>query len=110
MFCARSACTQPVRCAPVTCHFVVLVRPDGFDEAVERGVGAAARPNAHAVILAIAAYSLALAGRLKEVTAHLGAIRGALPRDSVKDFLATMQFSPDGTAMVRTAARRLHGG
>ena len=45
---------------------MALVRLGRFDEAAEWAVKAAARPNAHPHILAIAAYSLALAGSLDD--------------------------------------------
>jgi hypothetical protein len=57
-----------------------------FEEAAAWGVKAAARPNAHAHILAIAAYSLALAGSLDEARTYAATIRRALPRYSVADF------------------------
>ena len=45
---------------------MALVRLERFDEAAEWGLKAAARPNAHVHIRAIAAYGLALAGRLQQ--------------------------------------------
>ncbi len=51
-----------------------------FDEAAEWGIKAAARPNAHAHIKAIAAYSLALAGRIDEGARLSCRIRKTLPR------------------------------
>ena len=50
---------------------MALVRLGRFEEAADWGIKAAARPNAHAHILAIAALSLALAGRLDEARAIL---------------------------------------
>jgi DNA-binding SARP family transcriptional activator len=86
---------------------MALVRLGRFEEAAEWGIKAAARPNAHAHILAIAAFSLALAGRLDEARAHLAAIRKTLPHYRVDDFLAAMQFAPDGEQLFRDAARRV---
>lgn len=86
---------------------MALVRLGRFDEAADWAVRAAAQPNAHAQILAIAAYSLALAGRTEEAAAHLAAIHRALPRYRVEDFLTAMQFEPEGAALFRKAARRL---
>ncbi len=88
---------------------MALVRLGRFEEAAEWGVKAAARPNAHAHILAIAAYSLALADRLDEARAHLAAIRKTLPQYGVDDFLTAMQFSPEGGALIRKAAKRIGG-
>jgi DNA-binding SARP family transcriptional activator/TolB-like protein len=89
---------------------MALVRLGRFDAAADWGVKAAARPNAHAHIRAIAAYSLALAGQLDEARTHLMAIRRTLPHYGVDDFLAAMQFDPDGAALFRKAAKRIGAG
>lgn len=88
---------------------MALVRLGRFDEAADWGTRAAARPNAHAHIQAIAAYTLALAGRPDEGRAYIAAIRRALPSYTVADFFAAMQFSPDGEALFRRAAKLLEG-
>lgn len=85
---------------------MALVRLQRFDEAAEWGVKAASRPNAHAHIQAIAAYTCALAGRINEARAYMAAIRKAIPNYSVEDFLAAMQFDPEGAALFREGARR----
>lgn len=86
---------------------MALVRLKRFDEAAEWGVKAAARPNAHAHISAIAAYCLALAGRLEEARVQMAAIRKRLPGYRVDDFLAAMQFSPESAELFREGARRI---
>lgn len=86
---------------------MALVRLGRFDEAADWGVKAAARPNAHAHILAIAAFSLALAGRLDAGQAYLASIHTTRPQYTVDDFLTAMQFSPEGAALYRDGARRL---
>jgi DNA-binding SARP family transcriptional activator len=86
---------------------MALVRLGRFDEAADWGVKAAARPNAHAQILAIAAFSLALAGRLAEAREHATAIRRALPQYRVDDFLLAMQFAPEDQRLFRQAAQRI---
>lgn len=83
------------------------VRLGQFEEAAEWAVKAAARPNAHAVIQAIAAHCLALAGRVDEGRVYAEAIRGALPQYCVDDFLATFRFAPDAAALFREGARRV---
>jgi len=88
---------------------MALVRLGRFDEAAEWAVKAAARPNAHAHIAAIAAYSLALGGRLEEARAYSNRIRASLPRYGVEDFLTAMRFDPPGAALFREAARRIRG-
>jgi DNA-binding SARP family transcriptional activator/Flp pilus assembly protein TadD len=86
---------------------MALVRLGRFDEAADWGTKAAARPNAHAHILAIAAYSLALAGRLEEARAHMATIHKSIPSYGVKNLLTAMQLEPDGAAQFRGAAKRL---
>jgi DNA-binding SARP family transcriptional activator len=86
---------------------MALVRLGRFEEAADWGVKAAARPNAHAHILAIAAFSLALAGRLDEARAHLASIRKTLPRYRVDDFLTAMRFAPEGEGLFREGAKRI---
>ena len=44
-----------------------------------------ARPNAHPHILAIAAFALALADRLDEARAYIGAVHKTLPHYRVDD-------------------------
>ena len=84
-----------------------LLRAGRFDEAAEWGLKASARPNAHPHVQAIAAYSLALAGRLDEARARLGVIHTTLPRYGIDDFLTAMKFSADGEAFFRKAATRI---
>jgi len=86
---------------------MALVRLQQFDEAADWGVKAAARPNAHVHILAIAAYSLALAGRLDEARFHMAEIRRRFPTYRVDDFLAAMQFAPEDAALFRAGAKRI---
>ena len=86
---------------------MALVRLGQFDEAADWGVKAAARPNAHAHILAIAAFSLALAGRLDEARAYLDSIHKTRPRYRVDDFLTAMQFAPEGEKLFRKGAKRI---
>ena len=89
---------------------MALVRLGQFDEAADWGIKAAARPNAHAHIRGIAAYALALAGRLEEARAQLAAVHKTFPGYGIDDFLTAMQFAPEGVALFRQAARRIAGG
>jgi 5,10-methylenetetrahydrofolate reductase len=86
---------------------MALVRLGRFEEAAEFGVKAAGRPNAHAHILAIAALSLALAGRIDEGRTYGAAIRRTLPNYCIDDFLTAMHFAPDGESVYRKAATRI---
>ncbi|WP_420846320.1 transcriptional regulator [Microvirga brassicacearum] len=86
---------------------MALVRLGRFEEAADWAIRAAARPNAHAQILAIATYSLALAGRLDEARGYLATIHKTLPRYGIGDFLTAMQFSSEGEQLFREGARRI---
>jgi DNA-binding SARP family transcriptional activator/Flp pilus assembly protein TadD len=98
---------DPMLFAILGARAMALVRLERFDEAAEWGAKAAARPNAHAHVLGIAAYSLALAGRRDEARAHMAEIRKRLPAYSIDDFLTAMQFTPEGVALFREGARRI---
>jgi DNA-binding SARP family transcriptional activator len=84
-----------------------LARLGRFDEAAEWALRAAARPNAHAHIFGIAAYCLALAGRLDEARAQLSEIHRTRPGYGIEEFLAAMHFSAEGGEMFRRAAERI---
>ena len=83
------------------------VRLGQYEEAAEWALKAAARPNAHPTILAIAAHCLALAGRLDEGRAFTATLRTALPGYRTDDYLATFQFTEDAAALFRQGARRI---
>ncbi|MFN3656525.1 MAG: BTAD domain-containing putative transcriptional regulator [Pseudolabrys sp.] len=87
---------------------MAMARLGQYDEAAEWAIKAAARPNAHAHIFAIAAYCLALAGRQEDARGYFASIRRALPNYRVDDFLTAMQFAPDHAALIRAAAK--HNG
>jgi DNA-binding SARP family transcriptional activator/Flp pilus assembly protein TadD len=98
---------DPLLFAMLGARAMALVRLGQFEQAADWGVKAAARPNAHAHILAIAAYCLALADRRDEARAYLASIRKTLPHYRVDEFLTAMQFEPEGTALFREAANRI---
>ncbi|WEX08083.1 transcriptional regulator [Chelativorans sp. AA-79] len=83
------------------------VRLGQFDEAADWAIKAAARPNAHIIILAIAAHCLALAGRIEEGKTFAALIRQSKPNFRVDDFLATFTFEADAEILFRKAARRV---
>lgn len=83
------------------------VRLGQFEEAADWALKAAARPNAHTIILAIAAHCLALAGRLEEARGFAAAIRKTLPDYRADDFIGTFRFDPDAEALFRQGARRI---
>nr|WP_306264654.1 transcriptional regulator [Pararhizobium sp. IMCC3301] len=84
------------------------VRLGDFDEAAEWALKAAARPNAHIMILAIAAHCLALAGRVEEAKIIAASIRNTLPSFRVDQFLTTFRFPPDAEATFRVAAQMIN--
>lgn len=83
------------------------VRLGQFEEAADWALKAAARPNAHPTILAIAALCLALAGRVEEGRGFAATIRRTQPNYDIEGFLRTFRFDADGVAKFREAARRL---
>jgi TolB-like protein/tetratricopeptide (TPR) repeat protein len=83
------------------------VRLGQFDEAAEWALKAASRPNAHAIILAIAAHCLALAGRLEEARGFATALRKTYPDYRADDFLATFRFAPDAADLFLQGAHRI---
>jgi DNA-binding SARP family transcriptional activator len=83
------------------------VRLGQFEDAAQWALKAAARPNAHANILAIAAYCLALAGRVEEGRGFMASIRKARPQYGIDDFLSTFRFTEDAAALFRDSARRI---
>ncbi|MDB5528448.1 MAG: DNA-binding transcriptional activator of the family [Devosia sp.] len=85
------------------------VRLGQFEEAAQWALKAAARPNAHPTIMAIAAHCLALAGRLPEARVIMAGIHATLPSYSIADFLDTFRFSADAEAEFRRAARLISG-
>ena len=83
------------------------VRLGQFDEAAAWSVKAAMQPNAHVLILAIAAFCHVFAGKVEEARAYAAAIRRARPRFSVEEYLNAFQFSADSAALFRQAAGRI---
>jgi TolB-like protein/Tfp pilus assembly protein PilF len=88
---------------------IALVRLGQFEEAAGWAVKAAARPNAHLHILALAAYSLALTGSLDLARVQFATIRKANPSYGISDFLAAFRLDPNATACYRRAAARIDG-
>ena len=86
---------------------IALVRLGQFETAADWAVKAAGRPNAHPHIFGIAAYSLALAGRLDEARTHAQAIERLHPAYRLADFLAAFRLDADGAARFRDGAQRI---
>jgi DNA-binding SARP family transcriptional activator len=86
---------------------MALVRLGRFEEAADWAVKAASRPNAHPHILAIAAYSLALAGSLDQARAWAATLHRAHPGYGIADFVKAFRFDPHGAALFRRGAKRV---
>lgn len=84
---------------------MALFRLGAHDEAADWAIRAAARPNAHVHIHAIAAYCLAIAGRQREARQYAAGIRKRAPAYQLSDFLAAFRFPGDAERRFREAAR-----
>jgi len=98
---------DPLLFAMLGSRAMALVRLGRHAEAADWAVQAAARPNAHPHIHAIAAYTLALAGRGDEARARAAAVRRSLPGYGVADFLRAFSFDERGAALFRRGAREV---
>jgi TolB-like protein/DNA-binding winged helix-turn-helix (wHTH) protein/Tfp pilus assembly protein PilF len=95
---------DPMLFAVLAVRAMALARLGRFEEAADWAVNAAARPNAHAHIQALAAYILVLAERPAEGRAYLAAIREAIPGYGIDDFMAAFHFGPADEILFRKAA------
>jgi DNA-binding SARP family transcriptional activator/Tfp pilus assembly protein PilF len=98
---------DPLQFAMLATRAIAHVRLGQLPEAADWAVKAAARPNAHAHILAIATQCLALAGRRDEAGAFAARIRGRLPHYGVEDFLRAFRFAPDTESELRRSAHQI---
>jgi hypothetical protein len=88
---------------------MALVRLGRYSEAADCAVQAAARPNAHVHIRAIAIYSLVLAGSLAEARTQAALLDRERPGYGLRDFLATFRLDELTASAFRTAAAQLAG-
>jgi DNA-binding SARP family transcriptional activator/TolB-like protein len=95
---------DPMLFAMMGARAMGLMRLGRHDEAADWAIKAAARPNAHVHILAIAQYCLALADRGDEARQLAAAVQRAQPGYRVDDFLASFHYGTDGAALIRQAA------
>lgn len=86
---------------------LALLRLGRTDEAADWALKAAARPNAHVHILAIAAHCLAMAGRPDEARRFRNAIRAVQPAYRAQDLLSAFRLDEDTQAAFREAGKRL---
>ncbi|ODT21152.1 MAG: transcriptional regulator [Hyphomicrobium sp. SCN 65-11] len=98
---------DPLLFAMLGARTMALVRLQDFESAADWGAKAASRPNAHPHVLAIGAYSQALAGRMEDAQIYAASIRRALPDYSVEDFFRAFRFDETGMELFRKGAKRL---
>jgi DNA-binding SARP family transcriptional activator/Flp pilus assembly protein TadD len=98
---------DPLLFAMLGSRALALARLGEFDQAAEWAIKAAARPNAHQHIMAIASISLGLAGRLEEAGTYTQKIRARVPNYGMADFLAAFRCTPDTAALLAQGARRV---
>jgi DNA-binding SARP family transcriptional activator/TolB-like protein/Flp pilus assembly protein TadD len=96
---------DPMLFAMLGARALSLARLGEYEQAAEWARKAAARPNAHQHIMAIAAISLGLAGRLREADEYKAKIRERVPNYAMADFLAAFRFAPDDVERFRRAGR-----
>jgi DNA-binding SARP family transcriptional activator/TolB-like protein len=101
---------DPLLFAMMGTRAMAHVRLGEFDEAAAWGAKAAARPNAHVHVRAIAAHCLAAASRLDEARAIMASIQRIRPGYDIDDFLSAFRFTPDAAAQFRSFARRIRMG
>jgi TolB-like protein/DNA-binding SARP family transcriptional activator len=96
---------DPMLFAMLAARALAHARLGQFGEAADWGLKAAARPNAHAHIQAIAAQCLALADRVDEARALVPRIHRMRPGYSLANFIEAFQFGPGDAALFRKAAK-----
>jgi DNA-binding SARP family transcriptional activator len=98
---------DPMLFAMLGARALGLARLGEYDEAAEWARKAAARPNAHQHIMAIAALSFGLAGRLAEANEYKARIRERVPNYAMADFLAAFRFSEDDVERFKRGGQRI---
>jgi DNA-binding SARP family transcriptional activator/TolB-like protein len=98
---------DPLLFAMLGARAMGLMRLGEYAEAADYAIKAAARPNAHQHIMAIAALALGLADRLPEAHDYARKIRTRVPDYGITDFLGAFRCSDDAVALYRRAAQRI---
>lgn len=86
---------------------MALMRLGRYDEAADTALKAAARPNAHVHILAVALHALMLAGRQEAARALATEIRNRAPGYRSDHFLRAFRFQAGMQAVLREAGARI---
>jgi TolB-like protein len=95
---------DPMLFAMLAARAMALIRLNRIDEAADSAVKAAARPNAHIHIQALAALCQALAGSMEDARVRVGVLRKASPTYGLSDFFAAFQLDEAGRRHFRRAA------
>ncbi|HEU4591971.1 MAG TPA: tetratricopeptide repeat protein [Steroidobacteraceae bacterium] len=98
---------DPMLFAMMGARALSLARLGEYQQAAEWAVKAAARPNAHQHIMAIAALSLGLAGRIDEANEYKAKIRERTSNYALADFLSAFRFSPEDAQRFRLGGQRI---
>jgi len=98
---------DPLLFAMLGARAISLARLGQYEEAAAWAQKAAARPNAHQHIMAIAALTLGLAGRTAEANTYKARIHERVPDYAMADFLAAFRYSPDAAAVFKQAGQRI---
>jgi len=98
---------DPLLFAMLATRALAHVRRGEYEDAASWAVKAAARPNAHIHILAIAAHCLAVAGRVDEARSFASAIRSRMAGYGIENFLGSFRFAPEAQVVFRHAASRI---
>jgi DNA-binding SARP family transcriptional activator len=86
---------------------ISLARLGQYEEAAEWAMKAAARPNAHQHIMAIAALISGLAGRTQDANTYKARILERVPGYAMTDFLAAFRYSPEAEALFKQAGKKV---
>jgi DNA-binding SARP family transcriptional activator len=98
---------DPLLFAMLGSRAISLARLGRYEEAADWAVKAAARPNAHHHIMAIAACTMGLAGRIAEGNTFKAKILERVPDYSMAEFLSAFRYSPEAAALFTQGARRI---
>lgn len=96
---------DPMLFAMLASRAMALVRLGEFDEAANWAEKAAMRPNAHSHILAIAALTLSLAGRLGQARAHIASLHQRQASYDVDSFFSAFHILPADKPLYQDGAR-----
>lgn len=95
---------DPLQFAMLASRALALLRLGQYDAAADWATKAAARPNAHAHVRAIAAHCLAAAGRWDEARGVVASLHRTVPGYALDDFFGAFRFADETTALFRRNA------